>query len=74
MRPYLQATKRRAAAIGGIQRRSAAISGWSYGVSLARAIASSSVSNFVTARTGPKISSREIVIDGLTSANSVGRQ
>ena len=52
MRPYLQATKRRAAAIGGIQRRSAAISGWSYGVSLARAIASSSVSNFVTARTG----------------------
>jgi hypothetical protein len=43
-----------------------------YGVSLARAIASSRSANSMAASTGPKISSREIVISGVTSAKTVG--
>ena len=40
-------------------------------MSLARAMASASVSNGVTHTTGPKISSRKIRIQGSTSANTV---
>ena len=43
------------------------------GVSLASAIASSSVSNGSTASTGPKISSRATVMSGVTSVSTVGR-
>jgi hypothetical protein len=40
--------------------------------SLARAIASSTSTKSMAASTGPKISSRAIVIAGVTSANTVG--
>ena len=43
-----------------------------YGVSLAMATASASVSNSITDRTGPKISSRAIVMSLRTPSKTVG--
>ena len=44
-----------------------------YSESLANSMASSSVEYVVMESTGPKISSRNMVISGVTSANTVGR-
>ena len=45
-----------------------------YSLSFARAMASSMLSIGVTATAGPKISSQEIFISGLTSATTVGEK
>ena len=44
-----------------------------YSLSLASASASSSVSNTTTGATGPKISSRQAGLSGVTSVSTVGR-